>query len=93
MKRHTVEHIIDVLPHVQILDVPVPQMGDRLVEFMQRLGTATSVQVIAVPKISLARIPQRLLDHRRQQVAEQLVEVPTILSLPMSGQVVKHHIS
>ena len=27
VQRHTVEHIIDVLPFVQILDVPVPQVG------------------------------------------------------------------
>ena len=26
-QRHTVEHIVDVSPFVQILDVPVPQMG------------------------------------------------------------------
>ena len=76
MKRHTVEQIIDV-PHVQILDVPVPQMGDQLVEFMQRLDTATPVQVIAVPKISMDRITQRFVDRRPPQRAEQLVEVPT----------------
>ena len=33
VQRHTVEHIIDVLPFVRILDVPVPQLGDQLVEF------------------------------------------------------------
>ena len=80
VQRHTVEHIIGVLPYEQILDVPVPQMGDQLVEFTQRLDTATPVQVIAVPKISLDRIPQRFVDRRRPQKAEQLVEVPTVLS-------------
>ena len=29
--RHTVEHIIDVLPYVQMLDVRGPQMGNQLV--------------------------------------------------------------
>ena len=85
VQQHTVEHIIDVLPNVQILDVPVPQMGDQLVEFMQRLDTATSVQVTAVPKISLDRIPQRFVDQRRPQRAEQLVEVPTVVSFPLSN--------
>ena len=36
--------------------------------------------VIAVPKIPQDRIPQRLVDPRRPQMAEQLVEVPTVLS-------------
>ena len=35
--------------------------------------------VIAVPKISLDRIPQRC-PRRRPRKAEQLVEVPTIIS-------------
>ena len=36
--------------------------------------------VIAVPKISLDRTPQRSVCRRRPQEAEQLVEVPTIVS-------------
>ena len=55
VQRHIVEHIIHVLPCVQILDV--------------------SVQVIAVPRED--RIPQRFVDRRRPQKAEQLVDVPT----------------
>ena len=52
-------------------------------EFMKRLDTVTPEQVIAVPKISQERIPQRFVDRdwRRPQRAEQLVEVPTILVL------------
>ena len=46
------EHIIDVLPFVQILDVPVPQVG-------WRLDTLTTKQVIEVPKISQDSTPQR----------------------------------
>ena len=43
--------------------------------------SSTSVRVIAVPKISQDRIPQRFVDRdwRRPQRAEQLAEVPTIL--------------
>ena len=62
VQRHTVEHIVDDCPFVQILDVPVPQLGGDLVEFMQKLDTSTLEQAIAVPKISLDRIPQRLVD-------------------------------
>ena len=76
VQRHTVEHIVDVSPFVQILDVPVPQLGDQLVEFVQKLDTSTPVQVIEVP-IPLDRIPQRFVDGRRPQRAEHLVEVPT----------------
>ena len=77
--RHTAAHVVDILPFVQILDVPVPQLGNQVVEFMQTLDTATPVQVMAVPKLSQDRIPQRSA-VRRLQKAEQLVEVPTVLS-------------
>ena len=77
VQRHTAQHIVDILPYVQILDVLVPQMGGQLVEFMQNLDTSIfDEQVIAVPKIFLDRIPQRS-SLRRTQKAEQLVEVPT----------------
>ena len=74
VQRHTVEHIVDVAPFVQILDVPVPQMGTRLVEFMKKLDATTPEQII------VDRIPQRFVDQRRLQRAEQLVEVPTVVS-------------
>ena len=73
------EHTIEACPFVQILDAPVPQMGDQVVELLQRIVTESLVelvQVIAVPKTSLDRIPQRST-VRRMQMAEQLVEVPT----------------
>ena len=56
VERHVVEHRIEASLFVQILDAPVPQMGDQVVEFLQKIGTASlvePVQVIAVPKISL----------------------------------------
>ena len=47
-------------------------------EFMQLFDTQSLVvPVIAVPQISLDRIPQRFVDRRRPQRTEQLVEVPT----------------
>ena len=62
---------------VQVLDAPVPQMGTQVVDIMQKIDAPSlDEQVIAVPKISLDRIPQRSA-LRRTQKAEQLVEVPT----------------
>ena len=58
---------------MQILDVPVPQMGSQVVEVLQLIDTPSLVeQVVAVPKISLERSALR-----RPQKAEQMVEVPT----------------
>ena len=62
------------------LDVPEPQMGNQLVEVLQKIDTRTSHQVIEVPKIFPDRVPQRLVESRPPQMAEQLVEVPTIVS-------------
>ena len=46
-------------------------------EFMKMHDTQSPVeQVIAVPKISSNRMPQRFVDRPRPQWAEQLVEVP-----------------
>ena len=58
---------------------PVPQGRNQVVEVLQKIDTSPVEQVIAVPKISLDRIPQRSA-VRRPQKAEQLVEVPTIMS-------------
>ena len=56
--RHTAAHIVDILPYVQILDVPVPKLGNQVVEFMQKIDTQSLVeQVTAVPRISLDRNP------------------------------------
>ena len=79
VQRHTVEQIIETFVLVQVFDAPVPQMGTQLVEFMQKLDTEPAEQVIEVPKPSQDRIPQRFA-VRRPQKAEQLVEVPTVLS-------------
>ena len=75
------EHMADICPFVQILDAPLPQTGNQLLEVFRLLDTQMPVeQVIEVPKISLDSIPQRFVDRRRPQKAEQLVEVPTVLS-------------
>ena len=74
-------------PFVQILDVPVPQMGNQLVQLLQLFDTQTPVeQFTAVPKISQDSTVPRVVDCRRPQLAEQLVEVPTVLSLAFLQQ-------
>ena len=68
VQRHTAQHIVDILPYVQILDVPVPQMGAQVVEALQKIDTPSVEHVIAAPKISLDTIPQRspVVVRRRQ---------------------------
>ena len=79
VQNHTMEQLADVVPMVQILDVP--QMVEELLEVFRLLDTQMPVeQAVAVPKISLDRIPQRSADLVPQMV-EQLVDVPTVLSL------------
>ena len=63
------EHRIDACPFVQILDAPVPQMGAQVFELLQKIVTASLVEpvhVIAVPKISSDRSPQRSAVRRTQ---------------------------
>ena len=70
-------------PFVQILDAPVPQVGDQVVELLQKIVTASLmefVQVIAVPKLSLDRSPQRSAVRRTQKA----VEVPTELGYALA---------
>ena len=81
VQRHTVEQRIEHTPYVQILDAPVPQMVEQLVDALPFFDTLCPVaeQVIDVPKISLEDIPARRL-CREPQLVEQLVEVPTVVS-------------
>ena len=80
--RHTGALFVDFSPVVQIHDIPVPQMGggEQVVEFMQQFDMLAGAEpVVKVPKISLDRVPKRF-PRRRTRKAEQLVEVPTIIS-------------
>ena len=81
VQRHTAEQIFETFVPVQVLDALLPQMEGDLVEFMQQHDTATPEQVIEVPKLSLDKAQRRMGDYLRPpQMAEQLVEVPTIIS-------------
>ena len=77
----TVEQIAVYAPMVQILDAPVPQLVEQLPDILHFFDTLTPVpeQVIEVPKIVLDDVPVRT-SVRDTQLAEQLVEVPTIIS-------------
>ena len=78
--RHTVDQIVVAVPLVPLLDDPVPQTVDTVLEFFRSLDLPFDEQVIAVPKISTDRVSQRLVERRLPQMVEQLVHVPTVLS-------------
>ena len=76
IQRRTVEQPAEIAPIVQILDAPVPQTVDQLVEVLRPLDTVVPEQVMDVPKITLHdAIPQRAVLPVRQ-MAEQLVDEP-----------------
>ena len=73
------EDLGELAPLVQILDLPVPQMVDYVADALRILDRPISEQVIEVPKISCSPCPSRS-PIPEPQSAEQLVEVPTVLS-------------
>ena len=84
--RRTVEQIVDEVSLVPLLDDPVPQMVEQLpdvLRFFDRFATVPE-QVIAVPKIFIESVPTRAF-LRATQLAEQLVEVPTIISFSLAS--------
>ena len=81
VQQHFVDQFVDTAPALPILDVPVPLMGEQLVDVLRFFEALIPVaeQVIDVPKIIIERIPPRTL-VREPQLVEQLVDVPTIVS-------------
>ena len=79
VERHFVEHLAEFAPMVQILDAPVPQTGGDVTDTLRILDFPIAEQVIDVPKISCSPCPSRS-PVPVPQSAEQLVEVPTVLS-------------
>ena len=61
-------------------DVPVPQMANQLLEVCRQLDTPIPEQVIDVPKISSSRQSRSRRVRFAEQTAEQLLEMPTIVS-------------
>ena len=75
-------------PFVQILDLPVPQTVDNVADALRILDRPMPEQVVEVPTISCSTCPSRSLIPQ-PQLAEQLVEVPTVLSpLRIAEQIV-----
>ena len=52
VQRHCVEDMGNVCPFVQILDLPVPQMADTVLEFFRLLDLPVAEQGIEVRKVS-----------------------------------------
>ena len=78
--RHVVAHTVEACPFVKILDAPVPQGGNQLLEAFRHLDLHIPEQVIEVPKISSSRRRCRRRRVPVVQTAEQLVEVPEFVS-------------
>ena len=67
IQMRTMEQLADVVPMVQILDIPVPQMVEQLADIMRFFDTlVVPEQVIEVPKIPAFRCP---CAHRRARSA------------------------
>ena len=64
---------------VQILDAPVPHAVDSVLDVFRALDSSIAEQVIEVLKVFSPLCPSRAV-LREPQVAEQLVEVPTVLA-------------
>ena len=89
----TMEQAAAYAPMVQILDIPVPQMVVQLADVLRFFDTLLPVpeQDLAVPKILLDDVPMRTV-LRDTQLAEQLVEVPTIVSFSSLQRTVEQHV-
>ena len=93
IQQRTMEQLADVVPMVQILDIPVPQMVEQLPDVLRFFDTLQPVpeQAIEVPKILLDDVPVRT-PVRDTQLLEQLVEVPTILSYSSLQRTTEQHV-
>ena len=82
--QRTVEPIVDAVSLVPLLDDPVPHTVEQLQDVLKFFDALLPDpdQVIAVPKLYTEDVPMRAV-LRATQLAEQLVEVPTIISYPM----------
>ena len=92
VQRHTLE-FVSFASMVQILDAPVPQMVEQLPDVLQFFYTPKPdpEQVIEVPKILPEDVPVRTV-VRDAQLAEQLVEVPTIVSYSSSQPIMEQNV-
>ena len=92
VQRRTVEQNVDNSLFLPTLDVPVPQMENQLVEVCRLFDVLIPEQAIAVPKISSSRHSHRRRVRFAEQTAEQLVEVPTIISYSSLRGIVEQNV-
>ena len=92
-QRRTVEQTVDCTLIVLSLDVPVPQMENQLVEVCQQLDTHVPEQAFEVPKISSTPRLSRRRVRFAEQTAEQLLEVPTIVSYSSLRGIVEQNLN
>ena len=91
-QRRTMEQIVDYTLIVPSIDVLVPQMANQLLEVCRQIDTPIPEQVIDVPKISSSRQSHRRRVRFAEQTAEQLVEVPTIISYSSLRGIVEQNV-
>ena len=87
--RHVVEDLGSICPYVQILDLPVLRLVEQPVEvdsFFRNFVPAVAEQVIEVPKLALPVGAVERAALPEPQLVEQLVEVPTVLSVAVLQQ-------
>ena len=93
-QRHTVEQIVDTVLFVPSLDVPVPQMENQLVDVCRFSMSSFRSRLSKCPR---SRLHPVLLAGRRvrfaEQTAEQLVEVPTIISFSSLQRTVEQNVN
>ena len=76
VQRHFVEQLVEPVRGVPVLDAPVPQMVDQLVDVLKIFDRGLTEQVIEVPKDTLQDVVPHHAALRVPQLAEQLVDVP-----------------
>ena len=93
VQRRTVQQIVDFAP-LPTLDDPAPQMVEQLPDVLLRFFRALSPdpeQVIEVPKILPEDVSLRTA-AREPQLAEQLVQVPTVVSYSWLQWIVEQNV-
>ena len=83
LQQRTVKQIVDPVPVVPLLHDVEPQLGVQLVDFLAPLDVRVAEQVIEVPQIVCPPRGARTV-LGAPLLADQLVEVPTVLTLSSS---------
>ena len=88
------DQIVDAVPGLPTLDVPVPLMVEQLVDVLQFFDALIPVaeQVIDMPKIIIEGIWPRT-SVREPQLAEQLAGAPTIVSYSWLQRIMEQNVN